>query len=98
MTSPPLLPEQRADAVLVAGGDDGHAAEPALPLGRLLLEDVVHERLAPADLAVARDLEALLGAAVRLLLGHRYCSVWSGVSCVSSCVSSAMSPSPAAAL
>src|SRR5262245_24760543 len=46
------------------------AAQVALPLGRLLREDVAQERSAALDATAALDLEALRSALFRLQLGH----------------------------
>src|SRR5687768_7819954 len=67
----------------VARSELGLLAEVALPLLRLLLEDVVEPGLAAQDLAGARDLEALGGALVGLHLRHRYCSWLVGASAAS---------------
>src|SRR5687768_15641554 len=82
MSAPLSLSEHLADVLGVRVADDGHLPETTLPIGALLLEDVVQERLAPADLAGARDLEPLLRTAVRLHLRHGYDSVCSVVSSV----------------
>src|SRR5262245_7391266 len=68
--------EQPLDAGLVAGGEGLLAVEPALPLRRLLLEDVVHVDLAAAQLAAARHLDALGRTAVRLHLRHGFSLLW----------------------
>src|SRR5688572_13091969 len=100
MAGSPLLPEHLADVARVRGADGGHLPESTLPVGVLLLEDVVQERLAAADLAGARDVEPLLRTAVRLHLRHGYDSVCStSVSIGGSSVSmtgSAGASSPAA--
>src|SRR5207247_7280375 len=51
-------------------GDVHGLAEAALPLRRLLLEDVARERMTAADLALGGQLEALLGARMGLHLRH----------------------------
>src|SRR3954463_15264298 len=52
-------------------GRDLHGlAELALPLRRLLLEDVAREGMTAADLALGGQLEALLGARMGLHLRH----------------------------
>src|ERR1041384_6398237 len=54
--------EQALHALGVTGGrDNTRLTQAALPLGRLLGQDVALERLVAADLARSRDLEALLG-------------------------------------
>src|SRR6476659_8424519 len=50
--------------------DLARLAEAALPLGRLLLEDVAREGVTAADLALGGQLEALLRARMRLHLRH----------------------------
>src|ERR1043165_1013605 len=51
-------------------GDLDGLAEAALPLGRLLLEDVAREGVTATDLALGGQLEALLRARMRLHLRH----------------------------
>ena len=63
--------EQALDALLVAARHFGFAAEPARAARGLLLEQVRSVRLAAQDLAGARGLEPLGGAAVRLHFPHR---------------------------
>src|SRR5581483_10499667 len=65
-----LQAEQAFDAVTIATDDLGLALQPARALRRLLLEDVVHVRLAADDLARAGELEPLGGAPVGLHLRH----------------------------
>src|SRR3954471_24531830 len=65
-----LEPEQPSDLVAVATENFGLPRQAAGALRRLLLEDVVAERLPTHDLAGARDLEALGGASMCLHLRH----------------------------
>src|SRR4051812_10098572 len=81
--------EEALDLLGVAARDLSPAPEPPLAGRRLLLEDVVEEGLAPADLARAGDLEALGGALVGLHLGHRV-----QVSCVVVSTAGAAAPLP----
>src|SRR4051812_15170679 len=67
---PRLQPEQPADLVAVAAGELGFPRQTAGALRRLLLQNVVAERLPTHDLAGARDLEALGGASVCLHFRH----------------------------
>src|SRR5256885_5995293 len=52
------------------GRDGDRLLEPPLALGVLLAEDVARHRVTATDLALGRELEALLGARVGLHLGH----------------------------
>src|SRR4029077_18616561 len=64
-------PEQALDELLVRGCNGLVATEGALPLRRLLLQDVRAHAVAARQLAAAGQLEALLGAGVGLHLGHQ---------------------------
>src|SRR5664280_1191709 len=69
---PPLLQaEHPLDLLLVAGREVRLPAQAPLALGGLVLQQVRTERLATAEPPRPGHLDALLGAAVRLHLGHR---------------------------
>src|SRR3954454_17683579 len=63
--------EQALDELLVRVRDGLGLTEGALPLRRLLLQDVRAHGVTARELAAARPLEALLGAGVGLHLWHQ---------------------------
>ena len=66
----PLAAEQRLDPLRVGGRDLDRARHAALPLRRLLLEDVARVGAPAAELALGGLAEALLGAGMGLHLRH----------------------------
>src|SRR5438309_7568171 len=67
-----LVSQQLPGPACIAGREDGLALQPALPRPRFVLEEVADSRLCPHELAGARPLEPLGGAAVRLHLRHLF--------------------------
>src|SRR6266850_3391074 len=76
MVYSPLRLQEALDSLgLTARGDDGAATQAALPLRRLLGEDVTLERAATLHLSGTGELEALPCALVRFHLRHVAVSV-----------------------
>src|SRR2546423_4109025 len=69
-----LVSQQLPCPACIAGRGDGLALQAALALPGLVLKEVTASRLRPHELARARPLEPLGGAAVRLHLRHLFLS------------------------